>query len=76
MWPYYLLSLFLILLKSRFLLNRTYPFSFVLDEFTENIAIFGHKFSAESTILDIKKLEYITYKGLKILLLIETNIIT
>jgi hypothetical protein len=69
-------TIFPILLKSRFLLNYTRPFSFVLDEFAENIAIFGRKFSTESAILDTKKPEYVTYKGLKILLLIETNIVS
>jgi len=59
-----------------FLLNRTCPFSFASDEFAENTAIFGRKFSMESAIPDTKKPEYVTYKGSKILLLTETNIVS
>ena len=57
-------------------MNRTRPFGFVLDEFAENIAIFGRKFSVKSAIPDTKKPEYITYKGSKILPLTETNIVS
>jgi hypothetical protein len=62
--------------KSRFLLNRTRPFSFASVEFAENTAIFGRKFSAESAMPDLKKSEYVTYKGSKILPLTETNIVS
>jgi hypothetical protein len=57
-------------------LNRTRHFGFASDEFAENTAIFGRKFSAESAMPDTKKSEYVTYKGSKILPLIETNIVS
>jgi hypothetical protein len=60
--------------KSLIPLNRTHRIGFASAEFTKNIAIFGQKFSAESTMPDSKKSTYVTYKGTKIEPLSDSNI--